>query len=51
VWSSPILDQPGTEYVCPDGHGMLYIAETRNDTDYWTGLDETWQDLFVHTHR
>ena len=51
IWSSPILDQPGTEYVCPAGHGMLYIAETRNDTDYWTVLDETWQDLFLHTHR
>ena len=51
IWSSPILDQPGTEYACPAGHGMLYIAETRNDSDYWTVLDETWQDLFAHTHR
>ena len=51
IWSSPILDQPGTEYICPDGHGTLYIAETRNAPDYWIELDESWQDLFAGTGR
>jgi hypothetical protein len=51
IWSSPILDQPGTEYVCPDGHGTLYIAETRNAPDQWSEMDESWQDLFAGTGR
>lgn len=49
VWSSQILDQPVTEYVCPAGHGALVIAGTGNTPDHWTVLDETWQDLFAHT--
>jgi hypothetical protein len=49
IWSSPILDQPGTEYVCPQGHGTLYIAETRNAPDHWSEMDESWQDLFAGT--
>jgi MacB-like periplasmic core domain len=49
VWSSQILDQPITEYVCPAGHGALVIAGTGNAPDHWTVLDETWQDLFAHT--
>jgi len=51
IWSSPILDQPGTEYVCPQGHGTLYIAETRNAPDHWSEMDESWRDLFVGTGR
>jgi hypothetical protein len=51
IWSSPILDQPGTEYVCPQGHGTLYIAETRNAPDHWSEMDESWRDLFAGTGR
>ena len=47
LWSSQILDQPATEYLCPAGHGTLYIAETGNAPDHWTKLDETWQHLFA----
>jgi MacB-like periplasmic core domain len=49
VWSSQILDQPVTEYVCPAGHGALVVAGTGDAPDHWTVLDETWQDLFAHT--
>jgi hypothetical protein len=48
-WSSQILDQPATEYLCPEGHGTLYVAETGNAPDYWTVLDDSWRDLFTHT--
>jgi hypothetical protein len=48
-WSSQILDQPATEYLCPEGHGTLYVAETGNAPDYWTVLDDSWRDLFAHT--
>jgi hypothetical protein len=51
VWSSEILDQPATEYVCPEGHGTLYIAETSNNHDYWTVLDDSWKDLFARTEK
>lgn len=51
VYSSQILDQPVTEYVCPAGHGALVIAGTGNAPDHWTVLDETWQDLFAHTEQ
>jgi hypothetical protein len=50
-WSSQILDQPATEYLCPEGHGTLYVAETGNAPDYWTVLDDSWRDLFAHTKR
>ncbi len=48
TWSSALLDQPATEYVCPAGHGTLYVGETSNAPVHWTVLDESWQDLFVH---
>jgi hypothetical protein len=48
-WASQILDQPATEYLCPAGHGTMYIAETGNAPDHWTKLDETWQEFFVHS--
>jgi hypothetical protein len=49
VWSSQILDQPATEYLCPAGHGTLYVAETGNAPAHWTLFDESWHDLFIHT--
>ncbi len=50
-WSSQVLDQPATEYLCPSGHGALYIAETGNAPDSWTVLDESWQEFFAHHSR
>jgi hypothetical protein len=48
-YASQFLDQPATEYLCPEGHGTLYVAETGNAPDYWTELDESWQEFFVHS--
>jgi hypothetical protein len=46
-WSSLILEQPGTEYVCLAGHGALYVPEAANAApEHWTVFDETWQELF-----
>lgn len=28
-WSSLMVDSPGTEYICPFGHGRLYVPGTR----------------------
>lgn len=28
-WSSLVIDRPGTEYICPYGHGQLYVPGTR----------------------
>lgn len=48
-YASQFLDQPATEYLCPSGHGTLYVAETGNAPDHWTELDESWQEFFVHS--
>ncbi len=48
LWGSQIFDVPATEYVCPSGHGTLYVAGTDSTSDHWTVLDESWQDLFAH---
>ena len=45
-WSSLILDRPATEYVCPAGHGVLFVSEALHDPSQWTVLDESWHDLF-----
>ena len=49
VWSSYLFDQPTTEYMCPEGHGALFVAETENADDYWIDLDESWQEFFAHS--
>ncbi len=48
-WSSLILDRPATEYVCPSGHGALFVSEALHDPNQWTEFDESWQDLFAET--
>ncbi len=48
-WSSLILDRPATEYVCPAGHGALFVSEALHDPNQWTRFDESWKDLFVET--
>ena len=45
-WSSVVMDPPGTEYVCPRGHGLLYTPEGGRTENHWTALDSSWSDLF-----
>ncbi len=50
-WSSVMVDPPVTEYVCPNGHGTLYVSETGETGSRWTTLDDSWRDLFARRHR
>ena len=46
---SILLNWAGTELVCPDGHGVLYLPnspENALDEDRWSKLDESWESLF-----
>ena len=46
---SVLLNWSGTEMVCPQGHGVLYLPDsTANslDQDRWSTLDDSWRDLF-----
>jgi hypothetical protein len=46
---SILLNWAGTELVCPDGHGVLYLPnspENALDEDRWSKLDESWKSLF-----
>ena len=46
---SVLLNWAGTELVCSQGHGVLYLPEsTANslDRDRWSNLDESWSSLF-----
>jgi hypothetical protein len=46
---SVLLNFAGTEMVCEDGHGMLYVAESSSNAlerDRWRTLDESWAELF-----
>jgi hypothetical protein len=48
-WSSLVLDRPHTEYICPYGHGTLYVPGTRLldiDAVNWTSHADIWQELF-----
>jgi hypothetical protein len=45
-----LLDWAGTEMVCMEGHGMLYVPEMSSswqDPEKWTTLDDSWQALFA----
>ena len=46
IWSSVMMDPPGTETVCPNGHGLLYTPESDQTDNHWTTLDSSWSDLF-----
>lgn len=44
-----LLSHSGTEMVCPEGHGILYLAESDAnwlERDRWSNLDDSWADLF-----
>jgi hypothetical protein len=46
---SILLNWAGTEMVCPQGHGVLYLPESSSnslDRDRWNKLDDSWQSLF-----
>ncbi len=47
---SILLNWAGTEMVCPQGHGILYLPESpANSLDQgrWCTLDDSWQGLFA----
>jgi hypothetical protein len=43
-----IIDHPGTEYVCPYGHGKLLVElwVSSAPTRKWTRYGEFWQELY-----
>lgn len=44
-----LLDWSGTEMVCPEGHGVLYLPDTMGnwlERDRWDNLDDSWAGLF-----
>ncbi len=46
---SVLLNFAGTEMVCEDGHGMLYVPESEANSlerDRWRTLDASWAELF-----
>jgi len=46
---SVLLNFAGTEMVCEDGHGTLYVAESESNSlerDRWQTLDDSWAELF-----
>lgn len=47
-YSALLLDHPGTEYVCPYGHGKLLLEYwvTTEPVPTWTKYGNIWQELF-----
>jgi hypothetical protein len=46
---SVLLNWAGTEMVCSQGHGVLYLPDSPAnslDRDRWNNLDESWSSLF-----
>jgi hypothetical protein len=46
---SVLLNWAGTEMVCSEGHGVLYVPESSAnslDQDRWSKLDDSWANLF-----
>jgi len=44
-----LLDWSGTEMVCSEGHGVLYLPDSQAnwlERARWDNLDESWADLF-----
>ena len=47
---SVLLNWAGTEMVCPQGHGILYLPDSPAnwmDQGRWSTLDDSWQELFA----
>jgi hypothetical protein len=48
-WSSPLINPAGTELLCMQGHGTLYIPETQSsdrEAEHWEPLDASWREAF-----
>ena len=48
TYGAVLLDRPGTEYICPFGHGKLYVPEadpTGNILTRWTRYGDLWQEI------
>jgi hypothetical protein len=46
---SVLLNWAGTELVCSEGHGTLYMPESESNAlqrDRWNALDDSWAELF-----
>ena len=44
-----LFNWPGTEMVCSEGHGVLYLPDSEVkwlEGDRWNNLDDSWADLF-----
>ena len=44
-----LLDWSGTELVCSEGHGVLYLPDSQAnwlERARWDNLDASWADLF-----
>jgi MacB-like periplasmic core domain len=44
-----LFNWPGTEMVCPMGHGVLYLPDSEAkwlEGDRWNNLDDSWAGLF-----
>jgi hypothetical protein len=44
-----LLDWSGTEMMCPQGHGVLYLPDSPTnwlERDRWDNLDDSWAGLF-----
>jgi len=44
-----LLDWSGTELMCPEGHGVLYLPDSEAnwlERDRWDNLDDSWAGLF-----
>jgi len=54
TFGSVLFDYPGTEYICPFGHGKLYVSAPMASREgwwnwgfmRWTGYRDIWQHLF-----
>jgi hypothetical protein len=44
-----LLDHPGTEYVCPYGHGKLRVEVwiSAGEPPEWTQYGDMWEELFT----
>lgn len=47
-WSTPLLNRPGTEYICPFGHGKMNVSSVRlfgAESERWTYFGNFWDEL------
>jgi hypothetical protein len=47
-WGTPLLNRPGTEYICPFGHGKVNVASSHlfgMEPAHWTYYGDFWQEL------